>query len=156
MIKKFRPLLALLAVALFFSCELWEQETIQSSIEGEWASAYNDGFSITKEEGEDWYTFTYYYDQSAIYSGKILHHTGFVASSGFIYFEYETNVYDSTSIGKICAVYWKDLKGDAVREAMAYKSGGLSYTDTLEEATTEFTVDNGYYPEPYLGSYARQ
>lgn len=58
------------------------------------------------------------------------------------YYRYSTEAPD---VGKYYAVHFKNLTNTSISYAGAYKSGGMTSTDTLEEAETEFTVDNGYF-----------
>lgn len=66
-------------------------------------------------------------------------------ASGIIYGRYTENTYDSSVVGKYYAVSFKDLTYNNISISGAYKSDGKTGTDTLVEAITEFTINNGYY-----------
>ena len=65
-------------------------------------------------------------------------------ASGIIYGRYTENTYDSSVVGKYYAVSFKDLTDTSISISGAYKDGKMS-ADTLVEAITEFTINNGYY-----------
>ena len=66
-------------------------------------------------------------------------------ASGIIYGRYTENTYDSSVVGKYYAVSFKDLTYSSVSISGAYKKDGKIATDSLVEAITEFTINNGYY-----------
>ena len=65
-------------------------------------------------------------------------------ASGIIYGRYTKNTNDSSVVGKYYAVSFKDLTDTSILISGAYKDGKMS-ADTLVEAITEFTINNGYY-----------
>ena len=65
-------------------------------------------------------------------------------ASGIIYGRYITNSFYTNVVGKYYAVSFKDLTYSSVSISGAYKDGKMS-ADTLIEAITEFTINNGYY-----------
>ena len=65
-------------------------------------------------------------------------------ASGIIYGRYTKNTNDSSVVGKYYAVSFKDLTDTSISICGAYKDGKMS-ADTLVEAITEFTINNGYY-----------
>ena len=65
-------------------------------------------------------------------------------ASGIIYGRYTENTYDSSVVGKYYAVSFKDLTDTSISICGAYKDGKMA-TDSLVEAITEFTINNGYY-----------
>ena len=65
-------------------------------------------------------------------------------ASGIIYGKYTENTYNSSVVGKYYAVSFKDLTDTSILISGAYKDGKMS-ADTLIEAITEFTINNGYY-----------
>ena len=66
-------------------------------------------------------------------------------TSGIIYGKYTANTYSPELVGKYYAVSFKSLTSETVSIAGAYKSDGVSATDTLEDAKTTFTEANGYF-----------
>ena len=66
-------------------------------------------------------------------------------ASGIIYGRYTKNTNDSSVVGKYYAVSFKDLTYNNISISGAYKSDGKTGTDTLVEAISEFTINNGYY-----------
>lgn len=65
--------------------------------------------------------------------------------SGIIYGKYTANSYSQEVVGKYYAVSFKDLTDTTLKISGAYKSGGVSATDTLAEAKTTFTEAGGYF-----------
>lgn len=65
-------------------------------------------------------------------------------ASGIIYGKYTENTYSPSVVGKYYAVSFKDLTDTSISISGAYKDGKMS-ADTLVEAITEFTINNGYY-----------
>ena len=105
------------------------------SIYGTWVSQYNDGYTITES--------SVVYDDGGYgygWEGKIEE-----VSDPYIYVSINNKYY---------AVYYSGLKEKDCKFSNAYKAGGKTRTDTLAEAKSEFTVDNGYYAT--LGEYKRK
>lgn len=50
-------------------------------------------------------------------------------------------------IGKWYAINYKDLTAASISISGAYKADGKSAVDTLEEAVSEFTIENGYFDQ---------
>lgn len=65
--------------------------------------------------------------------------------SGYMYGKYTKNDNDSSSVGLYYAVSFKFLRKYVCYLAGAWKTGGKNGTDTLEEAISEFTIENGYF-----------
>ena len=93
---------------------------------------------------------TYIYDgitftSSGSYKMKVKSIIWSSDASGIIYGRYTENTYDSSVVGKYYAVSFKDLTDTSILISGAYKEKGKIATDTLVEAITEFTINNGYY-----------
>lgn len=148
--------LALLALALvvgFTSCDAVfgsdpDEETTPSLV-GTFASSFGDSFTVSG----DGKTFTYDDGFGGGYAGTIVNDPDFTAESGYIIIQITESGWGQT-IGNYLAIHWKDFTGDAVKEAGAYKSGGLETAASQSEAESEFTVENGYFA--MYGEYARQ
>lgn len=65
-------------------------------------------------------------------------------ASGIIYGRYTKNTNDSSVVGKYYAVSFKDLTDTSISISGAFKGGKMA-ADSLVEAITEFTINNGYY-----------
>lgn len=65
-------------------------------------------------------------------------------ASGIIYGKYTENTYSPSVVGKYYAVSFKDLTDTSISISGAYKDGKMA-ADSLVEAITEFTINNGYY-----------
>lgn len=122
----------------------------EKSLTGTWTSSYADYYKIDNS------TVTYYdggygYDWTASLEGV----SATDDASGYVYIKY-TKVgsgLDSTLVGAYVAVSYTSLSDSAAKFATAYKVGGKTTVSTLDEAKTEFTVDNGYFTT--YGSYAK-
>ena len=56
--------------------------------------------------------------------------------------------------GKWYAVAFKNFDGESIDLSGAYKYDGVTSCDSLDEAMTEFTIDNGYFS--YYSSVSKQ
>lgn len=65
-------------------------------------------------------------------------------ASGIIYGKYTENTYSPSVVGKYYAVSFKDLTDTSISISGAFKGGKMA-ADSLVEAITEFTINNGYY-----------
>lgn len=52
---------------------------------------------------------------------------------------------EAPDVGKYYAISFKELSTSSISLSGAYKYGGATSTETLDEAKNEFTIDNGYY-----------
>ena len=112
---------------------------------------YNDNSRLlgTWENKQQTYTETYIYDgitftSSGSYKMKVKSIIWSSDASGIIYGRYTENTYYSSVVGKYYAVSFKDLTDTSISISGAYKDGKMA-ADTLIEAITEFTINNGYY-----------
>lgn len=92
---------------------------------------------------------TYIYDgitftSSGSYKMKVKSIIWSSDASGIIYGRYTENTYNPSVVGKYYAVSFKDLTDTSISISGAYKDGKMA-ADTLVEAITEFTINNGYY-----------
>lgn len=83
------------------------------------------------------------------------------STSGYIYIKYTVAMdayysYSKTApdVGKWYAISYKDLGAEKISISGAYKDDGATSCETLDEAVTEFTVDNGYFG--FYTSHTRQ
>lgn len=92
---------------------------------------------------------TYIYSYGKFDGGSYKMNVGMIIwssdTSGIIYGKYTENSYYKDVVGKYYAVSFKDLTESSISISGAYKSGGKTGTATLEEAISEFTIDNGYF-----------
>ena len=111
---------------------------------------YNDNSRLlgTWENKQPTYTETYIYDginfDAGSYKMKVKSIIWSSDASGIIYGKYTENTYSPSVVGKYYAVSFKDLTDTSISISGAYKDGKMS-ADTLVEAITEFTINNGYY-----------
>lgn len=103
----------------------------------------------TWENKQPTYTETYIYDgitfDAGSYKMKVKSIIWSSDASGIIYGRYTENTYYSSVVGKYYAVSFKDLTDTSISISGAYKKDGKIATDSLVEAITEFTINNGYY-----------
>lgn len=131
---------ALVAVS-FTSCKSDDDD---ASIYGTWVNktdTYTETYKITETMFSNGY-----------YEGNNLTVIESSDSSGYIYIKYTKSMNDDLSysenapdVGKWYAISYKNLTDDTVSISGAYKSGGATSTETLDEAVSEFTIENGYF-----------
>lgn len=111
---------------------------------------YNDNSRLlgTWENKQPNFTETYIYDginfDAGSYKMKVKSIIWSSDASGIIYGRYTKNTNDSSVVGKYYAVSFKDLTDTSISISGAYKDGKMA-ADSLVEAITEFTINNGYY-----------
>ncbi|MEI0699618.1 hypothetical protein R4K92_11905 [Brachyspira intermedia] len=102
---------------------------------------YNGGYDIKADRVDDWTGTAVNY---SIAIKEIVWNAD--NTSGIIYGQYtKAPSYNEGAINKFYAIAFQNLTETTIEIAGAYKSGGVSETDTLEQAKTTFTVDNGYF-----------
>ena len=112
---------------------------------------YNDNSRLlgTWENKQQTYTETYIYDginfDAGSYKMKVKSIIWSSDASGIIYGRYTENTYSPSVVGKYYAVSFKDLTDTSISISGAYKKDGKIAADSLVEAITEFTINNGYY-----------
>lgn len=101
------------------------------------------------------------FESKGSYKGNNLVVQKLDSTSGYIYIKYTVamnadNSYSETApdVGKWYAISYKDLGAEKISLSGAYKKGGETSCETLDEAVTEFTVDNGYFA--YYSPLTRQ
>ena len=118
------------------------------SIYGTWACDDGQKFIITSNELKN------YWGDNEGYAGDNLSVVEISETEGTIFIKYTRSLdYSSPTyysengvdVGKWYAVSYKDLKTGSISISGAYKDGGKTSCSTLDEAKTEFTVDNGYF-----------
>lgn len=111
---------------------------------------YNDNSRLlgTWENKQQTYTETYIYDginfDAGSYKMKVRSIIWSSDTSGIIYGRYTENTYSPSVVGKYYAVSFKDLTDTSISISGAFKGGKMA-ADSLVEAITEFTINNGYY-----------
>lgn len=101
------------------------------------------------------------FESKGSYKGNNLVVQKLDSTSGYIYIKYTVSMnadrsYSETApdVGKWYAISYKDLGAEKISISGAYKEGGATSCETLDEAVTEFTVDNGYFA--YYSPLTRQ
>ncbi len=137
MLKKSKFSLLAIAFAMFVGVFVSCSEPKTASIYGEWQSPYGDGYSISET--------TVVYDDG----GYGLGYTGAIEeiTNDYIYYSLETKT-------RFYAICYKNLTEISCEFSNAYKAGGKTYCNSLEDAKNEFTVENGYYG--YFAEYVRK
>lgn len=102
----------------------------------------------TWENKQPNFTETYIYDgitfDAGSYKMKVKSIIWSSDASGIIYGKYTENTYSPSVVGKYYAVSFKDLTDTSISISGAFKGGKMA-ADSLVEAITEFTINNGYY-----------
>ena len=126
-----------------------EELSTDSPLIGKWKDSYSSIYEISQNE------FSNYGDTYLSYAGNNLVISKTSENSGYIYIQftratdenrnYTTDKEKAPDIGNWYAISYKDLEENSIQLSGAYKYEGKTSTDTLEEAITEFTIDNGYF-----------
>lgn len=114
---------------------VYQQTYYKTLISGTWKSQYNDGYTIN--------TSSVVYDDGGYGFGWT--RTIAEISDKYIYLVENNKYY---------AVSYKDRDAVSCKFANAYKAGGKTSADSLLEAKTEFTIENGYFD--LYGTYSKQ
>lgn len=114
---------------------VYQQTYYKTLISGTWKSQYNDGYTIN--------TSSVVYDDGGYGFGW--KRTIAEISDKYIYLVENNKYY---------AVSYKDWDAVSCKFANAYKAGGKTSADSLLEAKTEFTIENGYFG--LYGTYSKQ
>lgn len=114
---------------------VYQQTYYKTLISGTWKSQYNDGYTIN--------TSSVVYDDGGY--GFDWTRTIAEISDKYIYLVENNKYY---------AVSYKDCSAVSCKFANAYKAGGKTSADSLLEAKTEFTIENGYFG--LYGTYSKQ
>ena len=156
---KFSAILLLLSLSIFLaSCkpepdpetllpQRIEELSTDSPLIGKWQDSFYSIYEISQNE------FSNYGDGYNSYAGNNLVISKTSENSGYIYIQYtkaycaEHSTYDNDSpdVGKWYAISYKSLTASSIKISGAYKKGGETSTETLEEAMAEFTIENGYF-----------
>jgi len=136
--------LFLSAGLLFISCSDNEVEGAGSIPVGNWASAYNEGYKITKSTIDQWGDASDYGPASST-KGTISENVTFTSNSGVLIVKVTSDVsqYHNIPAGKFIGVYYKDVTASHAFLATAIDASYATIVkDTLAEAKSTFTVDN--------------
>ena len=132
-----------------------EELSADSPLIGKWQDSYGSIYEISQTK------FSNYGESYESYAGNnlVISITSNDFSSGYIYIQYtkaycaehsnleDKYIYDNDSpdVGKWYAISYKSLTASSIKISGAYKKGGETSTETLEEAMAEFTIENGYF-----------
>ena len=124
-----------------------EELSADSPLIGKWKDSYGSIYEISQTE------FSNYGENYNSYAGKNLVISKSTDNSGYIYIQYTraaekngnytTDKTKAPDVGKWYAISYKELTNSSIKLSGAY--GEKTSTETLEEAITEFTIENGYF-----------
>ena len=115
---------------------VYQQTNYKTLISGIWKSQYNDGYTI---------------NTSSVVYGDGGYGVGWTRTIAEISDKY---IYLVDTNNKYYAVSYKDCDAVSCKFANAYKAGEKTSADSLLEAKTEFTIENGYFG--LYGTYSKQ
>ena len=124
-----------------------EELSADSPLIGKWKDSYGSIYEISQTE------FSNYGENYNSYAGKNLVISKSTDNSGYIYIQYTraadknwnytTDKTKAPDVGKWYSISFKELTNSSIKLSGAY--GEKTSTETLEEAITEFTIENGYF-----------
>ncbi len=161
----FRRALAVLCTLLFVSFSFMscqqedETEYVNYSLTGTWVNSYSGGTSVYKitsstfdNSGTSSYNGTTSTYDSYAGNNLVVSYTNDDQTAGYIYIKYTRAMnsdytYSETApdVGKWYAIAFKELTASSLSLSGAWLEGGVTSTETLEEAISTFTVANGYF-----------
>lgn len=119
---------------------------VEKKLAGTWVSTWNEKFIITDT------TLSNSGATYVGYAGDSLTIKELTSTSGTIFIKYTRSMlpnftYSETApdVGKWYAISYKDLTDKSVKFSGAYKASGKTSCADLNEAMTEFTIENGYF-----------
>lgn len=133
-----------------FGCKTQPEEAFISDLYGKWTSSPNEVYEISKDYFKTYGTWGSGYEGDSI---NIITNEN-DNTSGTIFLKYTVSMNpdpdysysnDAPDVGKWYAVSYKNLTKNSVSLSGAFKLGGKTSTETLQEAIKEFTVANGYF-----------
>ena len=142
----------LIVVSLSFSlasCKTDNDDDDPILLVGKWQDSSNFIYEISKNE------FSNYGEGFDSYAGNklVISITSNDFNSGYIYIQYTraadenwnytTDKTKAPDVGKWYSISFKELTNSSIKLSGAY--GEKTSTETLEEAITEFTIENGYF-----------
>lgn len=126
-----------------------EELSTDSPLIGKWKDSSSSIYEISQNE------FSNYSDTYRSYAGNNLVISKTSENSGYIYIQYTraadenwnytTDKEKAPDVGKWYTISYKSLTASSIQISGAYKDGGETSTETLEEAMAEFTIENGYF-----------
>ena len=123
--------------------------SVTNKIIGTWVSDWGEKYVISETDYDNYSrydsNFEYHADQWFLYySTNDLYMRKIDDNSGYIYCKFDDadHVGYNATVGQWYAIYYFDLTANSVKISGA--AGAKGGCDTLEEAMTEFTVENGY------------
>ena len=119
-----------------------QENTFINALLGTWISETSygiDSYVITKTK--------------VTYSSKLEGYPDYILESDLVDAT-ASYIYIKTAPDAYTAISYKDLTEASCSMSTAYKQDGKTSTTTLEEAKTEFTVENGYFS--FYGEYIKQ
>ncbi len=126
-----------------------EELSADSPLIGKWKDSYGSIYEISQTE------FSNYGESYNSYAGNNLVISKSTDNSGYIYIQYTraadknwnytTDKTKAPDVGKWYAISFKELTNSSIQISGASKNDGKTSTETLEEAITEFTIENGYF-----------
>ena len=124
-----------------------EELSADSPLIGKWKDSSGSIYEISQTE------FSNYSETYDSYAGNNLVISKSTDNSGYIYIQYTraadkkwnytTDKTKAPDVGKWYAISFKELTNSSIKLSGA--SGKKTSTETLEEAITEFTIENGYF-----------
>ena len=124
-----------------------EELSADSPLIGKWKDSYGSIYEISQTK------FSNYGESYESYAGNNLVISKSTDNSGYIYIQYTraaekngnytTDKTKAPDVGKWYSISFKELTNSSIKLSGAY--GEKTSTETLEEAITEFTIENGYF-----------
>ena len=124
-----------------------EELSADSPLIGKWQDSYGSIYEISQTK------FSNYGESYESYAGNNLVISKSTDNSGYIYIQYTraadenwnytTDKTKAPDVGKWYSISFKELTNSSIKLSGAY--GEKTSTETLEEAITEFTIENGYF-----------
>lgn len=149
-VRSFGAFVVFLSAAVLLSaCKTPDDEIVKITLIGTWQDSFGSTYEISENE------FSNYGESYESYAGNNLVIKMTSENSGYIYikytraadenWDYTTDETKAPDIGKWYAVAYRELGDSSIHISGAYKTGGKTSAESLEDAIAEFTIANGYF-----------
>lgn len=131
------------------SCKEPDDTSAGNTVYGTWTNEY-EKYEITTTDYDNYYfssssSYVLYYSSNNVTVSKTSDTTG------YIYFQFDDSKHigNGASVGQWYVMAYKDLTESSISLLQAYSASPTYYADSLENAKSNITIDNGFFSGTY-------